>query len=200
MTPGRRRHKAKADPTAAFRENTKENYGVPLEIYAEAQRCRDEFVWQRSKFTSHSTAVPGPKAWPVFISAARKARELGLEPELFVAVVMEKAATDGFFWPNALGAERYVAQGVAGMDRRAVYRLGLYRAQLDRFTTMLRFGSAASVLRTYGPEFVPLLRFLMFKRFNILDIEGSSRDAARHELLIHPVGREVFGAELEGIV
>jgi hypothetical protein len=197
MRAGRRRHKAKADPAARFQETTKENYGVPLEIYTAASRCRDEFVRQRESVTGAPGGAPGAKAWPVFCKAAQKAQDLGLAPEVFVAAVMECAATDAFFWPNALGSDRYVTQAVACLRRREIYRLGLYRSQLDRFTALLRFGSAASVLQAYGPEFSPLLRFIMAQKFNVPAVAGSSRDAARHELLIHPVAAEAFGAAIE---
>lgn len=200
MRAGRRRHKTKADPGAAFQATTKENYGVPPEIYAAALRCRDEFVRQREAVTGQRSAVPGAKAWPVFCKTAEKAAHFSLLPEVFVAAVMERAVTDGFYWPNALGSDRYITQAIAGLRHRERYRLGLYRAQLDRFTTLLMFGPAASILEAYGLEFCPLLRFIMAQKYNVPAIAGSSRDAARHELLIHPVAREVFGTAIEDLL
>lgn len=196
MRAGSRRRKLKENPRAAFESSIADIEVEAPDVHAEALRCRDEFVKQRSAYTG-STSMPGQKSWPVFVSAARVARQHGLTPELFVAAVMERAAVDGFFWPNALGADRYVTQGIGGLKARARYRLGLYRAQLDRFTALLRFGPAASILQAYGPEFVPLLRFIMACKYRVPALAGSSRDAARHELLIHPEAREAFGTLVE---
>jgi len=172
---------------------------VASDLFGEAQRCRAEFVRQRAMYTNTTPVFPGAKSWPVFCRAAETAREHGLIPEIFVAVVMERAAADGFFWPHALGSDRYVTQGLAGIKVRAHHRLGLYRAQLDRFTALLMFGSAASILRAYGQEFVPLLRFVMATKFSVSDVADSSRDAACHELLIHPEAREAFGSLVEAL-
>lgn len=193
MRPGSRRRKPKENPSAAFESEIADVAVEALEVHAEARRCRAEFVRQRCAYTGAPEVTPGQKSWDVFVSAAHLARRYDVTPELFVAVVMERAAVDGFFWPNALGADRYVLPGIAGLRTRAHHRLGLYRAQLDRFTALLRFGPAASVLRAFGFEFVPLLRFIMARKYNEPAIAGSSRDAARHELLIHPEAHEAFG-------
>ena len=197
MKAGRRRHRPKADPDAAFKDSSVDPEELPADVHAEALRCRAEYAWQCSEFTGSRPPNPGKKTWPTFVKAARAARARGLTPEIFVAAVLERAAVDGFFRPQALTSERYVNQGMGGLELRKRYRLGLYRAQLDRFTALLRFGPAASILQAFGPEFVPLLRYVMATRFNEPALAGSSRDVAYHELLIHPEGREVFGHWLE---
>lgn len=126
-----------------------------------------------------------------FIRAAHLVLGLKETPEVFVRRQFDYLQMTGAaLYPQAMGSPAVTKAARTSTLVEDKTDLLRYKLQVDRWATYAKVGSPEAILRTYGAEFSPLIRFVMETQYG-LDT-SADRAAARSEYWGSPIAQELF--------
>ena len=132
-----------------------------------------------------------------FIKAAFVCRDLGESPVEFVTRQAEEMVDSGRWFTTMLFSPKAVADSRKKLHQKTEDRLGNYRYQIELFKKRLALYSAELALKDEANPFSPLFRCCTAMSYKLPQIAEKYRDAAKQELSMYPVAREVFGAQVD---